>query len=182
MIQYLQDTMWRSSVLHVILSVFLLIEDSRKPCLSRIFKSKKPVLRLGIDSLKPLNTFPYPGYNSRTIRTTLKIKSFKIITLIFTVFYLQKGFKRAKIGSFWDSFFAIFSILGHDIKNRSQGRNNLLKYYKKHYKCYGFTPITFEKIAKNDEKKVANGPFSHFSWGGGILLETVYTTLEWSPI
>ena len=72
MIQYSQDTMWRSGVLHVILSEFLLIEDSRKPCLGRIFKSKKPVLRLGIDSLKPLNTFPYPGHNSRIIRKTLK--------------------------------------------------------------------------------------------------------------
>ena len=79
-------------------------------------------------------------------------KSFKFIALICTVFYLQKGFKRAQIGSFLDTFFAIFSILGHDIKNRSQGRNNLPKYYKKHYKCQGFTPVTFEKIAKNIKK------------------------------
>ena len=72
MIQYSQDTMWRSGVLHVVLSAFLLIEDSRKPCFSSNFEGQKLVLRLGIDSLNPLNTFPYPGYNSRTIRTTLK--------------------------------------------------------------------------------------------------------------
>ena len=93
-------------------------------------------------------------------------KSLKITTLIFTVFYLQKGFKRAKIGSFLDSFFAIFSILGHDIKNRSQGRNNLPKYYKKHYKCQGFTPVTFEKIAKNIKKKQSMFHFGTY-WGGG---------------
>ena len=93
-------------------------------------------------------------------------KSFKIITLIFTIFYLQKGFKRAKIGSFLDVFFAIFSILGHDIKNRSQGRNNLPKYYKKHYKCFGFTLVTFEKIAKNYEKSSKWAKFGLI--GGGF--------------
>ena len=92
-------------------------------------------------------------------------KSFKIITLIFTVFYLQKGLKGAKIGSFLDSFFAIFSILGHDIKNRSQGRNNLPKYYKKHYKCYGITPVTFEKIAKNTQKKQSLVDFGTYRGG-----------------
>ena len=95
-------------------------------------------------------------------------KSFKIITLIFTVFYLQKGLKRAKIGSFLDLFFAIFSILGHDIKNRSQGRNNLPKYYKKHYKCQGFTPVTFEKIAKNTSKKQKTAPNRTYR-GGGLV-------------
>ena len=72
MIQYSQDAMWRNRVLYVFLGVFLLIEDSKKLRLSRIFKSKKTVLMLGIDSLRPQDTFPYPGYNSRTIRTTLK--------------------------------------------------------------------------------------------------------------
>ena len=72
MIQYSQDTMWRSGVLHVVFSVFLLIEDSRKPYLSSNFEGQKLVLGLETDSLSPLNTFPYPGYNSRTIRTTLK--------------------------------------------------------------------------------------------------------------
>ena len=72
MIQYSQDTMWRSGVLHVVLNVFLLIEDLRKPCLSPIFKSQKLVLRLGIDSLRHQNTFPNPGYNSRTIGAPLK--------------------------------------------------------------------------------------------------------------
>ena len=57
MIQYSQDTMWRSGVLHVVLSVFLLTEDSRKPCFSSNFKDQKHVLRLGIDSLSPINTF-----------------------------------------------------------------------------------------------------------------------------
>ena len=72
-IQYSQDTMWRSGVLHVFLSVFLLTEDSRKLCFSGYFNGQKHVLRLRIDSLNPLNTFPNPGYNSRSIRTTLKI-------------------------------------------------------------------------------------------------------------
>ena len=72
MIQYSQDTMWRSGVLHVVLSVFVLIEDTKKLCRSRIVKCQKRVLRLEIDSLRPLNTFPYPGHISRTIRTTLK--------------------------------------------------------------------------------------------------------------
>ncbi len=39
-------------------------------------------------------------------------------SLIFTVFYLQKCLKIAKNDSFLDLFFAIFSILGRDIKNR----------------------------------------------------------------
>ena len=134
LIQYLQDTMRNSCVLNVFLNVFLLIEDSKEQCLGYIFKSQKHVLRLGIHSLRPKDTFPFPGYNFRTIRTTLKnhSKSWPWFLLYFTFRMASKG---AKIGSFWESFFAIFSILGHDIKNRFWGWNNLIKYYKKHYKC-----------------------------------------------
>ena len=103
MIQYSQDAMWRSGVLHVVLSVFLLIEDSRKLCLSRNFKDHKHVLMLVIDSLNPLNTFPYPGYNSRTIRTTLKIhqKSSPWFLLYFT---FRKAPKGPKYGHFRSRF------------------------------------------------------------------------------
>ena len=95
MIQYSQDTMWRSDALHVVLTVFLLMEDSRKSCLSRVYKSQKPILRLGIDSLRPQNTFPYSGYNSRTIRTTLKnhSKSSPSFLLYFTFRKASKGLK-----------------------------------------------------------------------------------------
>ena len=100
--------------------------------------------------------------------------SSKIMISIFTVFYLQKGLKMPKNGSFLGLFFAIFSILGHDIKNRFQGRNNLPKYYKKHYNCFGITSITFEKIAKKQKmKKVANSARSHFS--AGVLVALVHT-------
>ena len=103
MIQYSQGTMWRSRVLHVVLSVFLLIEDSRKPCLSRIFERQKHVLKLGIDSLKPLNTFPYPGYNSRTIRTTLKNHS-KSSPWFLLYFTFRKASKGPKYGHFGTRF------------------------------------------------------------------------------
>ena len=100
MIHYLPDPMWRSCVLHTFLSAFLLIEDSRKPRLSCIFKSQKPILRLGIDSLRPQNTFPYPGYNSRTIRTTLKnhSKSSPSFLLYLPSEKLQKGLNRVIFG------------------------------------------------------------------------------------
>ena len=45
MIQYLQGTMLISCVLHMFLSVFLLMEDSKQLRLSRILKDKKHVLR-----------------------------------------------------------------------------------------------------------------------------------------
>ena len=99
-IQYSQDTMWRSGVLHVVLSLLLLIEDSKKLRLSRIFKSQKHVLRLGIDSLRPQNTFPYPD----TILGPLE-QLWKIIQNHHLDFYcilpserLQKGQNRVIFG------------------------------------------------------------------------------------
>ena len=103
MIQYSQDAMWRSCVLHVFLGVFLLIEDSKKLRLSRIFKSQKHVLRLGIDSLRPQDTFPYPGYNSRTIRTTLKNHS-KSSPWFLLYFTFRKASKGPKYGHFGTRF------------------------------------------------------------------------------
>ena len=91
--QYSQATMWRSCVLHRFWTMLLLIEDSRKLCLSWIFKSQKCVLRLGIDSLRPQDTFAYPGYNSRTIRTTLKNHS-KSSTWF--LLYFKKASKEPK--------------------------------------------------------------------------------------
>ena len=96
MIQYSQGTMWRSCVLHVFLSVFLLIEDSKQLRLSRILKDQKHFLRLETCSLRPQNTFPYPEYNSRTIRTTLK-NHWKS-SLWFLLFYLQKGQNMVILG------------------------------------------------------------------------------------
>ena len=103
MIQYLQDTMWRSCVLHVFLSVFLLIEDSKQLRLSRILKDQKHTLRLGIHSLRPQNTFPYPGYNSRTIRTTLKNHS-KSSPWFLLYFTFRKASKGPKYGHFGTRF------------------------------------------------------------------------------
>ena len=102
-IQYLQDTMWRSRVFHMFLSVFLLIEDSKILCLSRICKGQKHVLRLEIDSLNPVTTFPYPGYNSRTIRTTLKNHS-KSTPWILLCFTFRKASKGPKYGHFGTRF------------------------------------------------------------------------------
>ena len=103
MIQYSQDTMWRRCVLNVFSSVFLLIEDSKKLSLSRIFKSQKHVLRLEMDSLRPQNTFSYPGYISRTIRTTLKNHS-KSSPWFLLYFTFRKASKGLKYGHFWTRF------------------------------------------------------------------------------
>ena len=56
-------------------------------------KAQKHVLRLEIDSLRPKDTFPYPGYISRTIRTTLKnhSKSSPWFLLYFTFRKASKG-------------------------------------------------------------------------------------------
>ena len=56
----------------VFLRVFLLIEDSKQLRLSRTLQDQNHVLSLGIDSLRPQNTFPYPGYNSTTFEQLLK--------------------------------------------------------------------------------------------------------------
>ena len=168
MIQYSQDAMWRRCFLLVFLNVFLLIEDSKEFCLTSRqwhFEKSKTCSEVRNTFFETQRHFSIPRIQFQDHQNNFE-KSFKIITLIFTVFYLQKGFKRAKIGSFWDSFFAIFSILGHDIKNRSQGRNNLPKYYKKHYKCQGFTPVTFEKIAKNYEKSRKSHQIALIEGGG----------------
>ena len=95
MIQYSQDATWGNCVLYLYLSAFLLIEDSKQLRYSRILKNQKCVLRLRIHSLGPQNTFPYPGYISRTIRTTLKkhSKSSPSFLLYFTFRKASKGLK-----------------------------------------------------------------------------------------
>ena len=87
----------------VYVTVYLLIEDSSKPCLNPIFKSQKPVLRLGKHSLRPQDTFPYPGYNSRTIRTTLKNHS-KSSPWFLLYFTFRKASKGPKYGHFGTRF------------------------------------------------------------------------------
>ena len=134
MIQYLQDTMWRSGVLHVILSVFLLIEDSRKPCFSSIFECQNLVLRLGIDSLKPLNTFPYPGHNSRTIRKTLKNHS-KSSPWFLLYFTFRKASKGPKYSHFGTRFFCDFLDSGSWYQKSLLGAKQPPKVLQKTYKC-----------------------------------------------
>ena len=66
-------------------------------------KAQKHVLRLEIDSLRPKDTFPYPGYISRTIRTTLKNHS-KSSPWFLLYFTFRKASKEPKYGHFGTRF------------------------------------------------------------------------------
>ena len=86
----------------MVLSDILMIEDSNQESLICILRDEKCILKLEIDSLKPKDTFPYPGYISRTIRTTLKNHS-KInyhldLYWILLSERLQKGLNRVILG------------------------------------------------------------------------------------
>ena len=92
---------------------------------------------------------------------------------------LSKGSVRAKSAQnehFLSLFFVIWEQMRCLITKPFRERNNLVKYYKKHYYCFGVTPITFEKIAKNTSKKLSMLHFEPFRGGG--LLQTVHGSLQ----
>ena len=66
-------------------------------------RAQKFVLGLGIHSLNPQNNFPYPGYNSGTIRTTLKNHS-KSSPWFLQYFTFRKASKGLKMAHFWTRF------------------------------------------------------------------------------
>ena len=73
--------------------------------------------------------------------------------------------KCAQNEHFLSLFFAISGRVRCLIAKPSRDRNNLPKYYKKHYYCFGVTPVTFEKIAKNTSKKLSITDFGPFRGG-----------------
>ena len=86
--------------------------------------------------------------------------------------------KSAQNEHFLSLFFAISGRVRCLIAKPSRDRNNLPKYYKKHYYCFGVTPVTFEKIAKNTSKKLSITDFGPFLGGVYCKLSLVGQEFE----
>ena len=126
--------------LYVLLNWFLVIPNLRCRYLTCSWKSSEHV-----DS------------NFRIIRWLIQFLKVKTpLSCDFSLWYhfqsCSVSAKRAQNEHFLSMFFAICKRVRCLITKPFRERNNLVKYYQKHYYCFGITPITFEKIAKNTSK------------------------------